>query len=67
MTKNGILASAATKERLQQLIQEYFVGNTAIVITDDGTLYNTRKGEPLRYFKAEKRSGRWYFKIEPEG
>jgi hypothetical protein len=62
MTKTGILASSPTKEKLQELINEYF-HSLSLFITDDNRIFNTFTNMYLSNYIVEHKRGRWYFKI----
>lgn len=62
MTKTGILASAQTKEKLQELINEYF-HSLSLFITDDNRIFNTFTNMYLSNYVVEHKRSRWYFKI----
>ena len=65
MTKNGIIASSPSKDRLQKMINEYFY-STEWVILEDLRLFNSKLNKFCENYFVENRRGRFYFKMKGE-
>lgn len=57
---NNLIASAGTKEDLEEMINKYYFSNNYI-ITDDNKVCNTKKDCILDSVKVEVKKGRWRF------
>lgn len=63
MTKTGIIASAPSKERLQNLVNKYFY-STAWVILEDLRLFNSKQNRFCTKYIVENNRGRYCLKIK---
>lgn len=57
----NLIASAATKEELEQAINHYYFSGGLYIITEDNHVYNSKRGECLTGVKVEVKKGRWRF------
>lgn len=56
----NLIASAASKEALEAIINRYYY-SSHYTITDDNRVYNGKLGECLTGVKVEIKKGRWRF------
>lgn len=57
---NNLIASAGTKEELEDMINKYYISNNYI-ITKENCVYNNKKECVLDGVKVELKRGRWRF------
>lgn len=57
---SNLIASAGTKEDLEEMINKYYF-STNYIITEDNEVFNTKKDKALDSVKVENKKGRWRF------
>ena len=55
-----LLCSCNSKEKLLELVNEYFYSNNNILL-DDGSVFNKTKNTKLIHFRWEHKKGRYRF------
>lgn len=62
MSKGNLLASAGSKENLQEIINKYYY-STNYIITEDNKIYNTKLDKVLDSVKVTFSRKRWRFEM----